>query len=175
MSTFGQTSTGTNYDNAGLLDYCVVRKCTLSEAGDITKVTLYLDSTGIDAKGVLYDDDGDGGLPGTLLAVSSEVSVPSGRDWLDFALSHSASAGDYWLGAIFGGNAVAFMAVGPTGATSRYAVDTYSDGPVSTWSGGGAIKYDLCVYGTYTVGGAAALWVPSHLDGGLYERMAGGL
>lgn len=169
MGTIGQTNTGTNADWYKILDLSILRKDELTVSGQrFTKVSAYLylnDSAARPAKGLLYAADGTGGIPGTLLAVSDAVSVSAGGDaaWYDFSFNtpYEAATGYYWHGVIFGANPFVFRAAGSTGATARFKADTYSDGPLSPYGGGGsAIGHDLCCYLTYEAVPAAGLPLP---------------
>jgi hypothetical protein len=152
VATFGNTSTTNDtywYD----LDYKVASKYTLSEAGLVSKLSVYakkVTGTGV-ARLFIQDDDGSGGGPGTLLATTPEISVSSSTlSWIDgtFASEVELAAGSYWLGIHFGGG---LQVVGQESTTpGKYGTDTYSDGTSATWSGMDTYNVSWCIYATYS-------------------------
>jgi len=93
MATFGNTGVGASTGNAtsGNLRGS---KFTLSENGDITKISVYLVTTsGENAKVGIFKDVG--GSPADLEFESSPQVLVEG--WNHFTVSVSLSAGDYWL------------------------------------------------------------------------------
>lgn len=155
MATFGKTDIGgsTYWGTAGDVKYAC--KFTLSEDGDISKITLYCrahEGTSNVRCGIYSDDAGS---PDALEGTSAEVSVSTSWAWRDFAFSPSISllAGTYWLACIF---SVRLYIVYDAGASNQWVdkADTYSDGfsdPFGTpahW-----YAYEMSIYATYTPSG----------------------
>ena len=191
MSTFGNTSTSgisalsPLYDS-GMGSFNVRGKFALTEAGDVSKVSAYIDNQGdghqaCDIRVGIYDDDGSEGLAATLMdSATLAVSDNQAAGWVDIEFSSAVSltAGNWWLAIQGSASADGCMMYGQAGSGLLHvSIDAWADGmdsPPATPFFGDA--YNLCIYATYTTGGGAAhLWIPSHHDGGLYERMAGGL
>ena len=155
--SFGLTTIG-SVNTAFGPDKKRVSKYTLSEAGDVSKLTLYLAGAGVAGtqvvRGVIYADAT--GEPGALLATTSEISG-TGSDpgaWRDlpFASPVRLAAGNYWLGFISGPttSVLKFYFDEYVGAY-RTNTDTYADGPTDPF-GGGTTAYlrNISIYATYT-------------------------
>lgn len=105
MPTFGQTTTGSGGSAPNSNDRYWASKFTLSEDGAVTKVTAFFDydagntsNAGDNGKAVIYADSS--GSPGALVGVSSAVAIGAGDQTVDFPLTASLTAGDYWLGIV---------------------------------------------------------------------------
>jgi hypothetical protein len=103
VPTFGHTDTG-NTDDELNLDMKQMSRFQAPANGTITKLTLYCwvyAGTPV-IKGVVYADSG--GVPGALLGVSSEATVPSSVAWVDLSgLNVTITNGTfYWIGYIVG-------------------------------------------------------------------------
>ena len=100
MATFGHTGIGVSSINQAANELDLV-KYTLSENGDISKLTFYSERAGssgtTNQKGVIYDDDGTSAEPATQLAVGSAVNANTNPAWRDSTLTVSLIAGNYWL------------------------------------------------------------------------------
>ena len=103
---------------------------------------------------MIYADAG--GSPGSLVAVSNEVSVAHGQaaGWVDFGFASppTLAAGNYWLGFIEGGSASVIRIYWDAAAngTEIYNSDTYSDGPSSPFGSPRLSTAAVSVYATYT-------------------------
>ena len=166
MSTFGHTSPGGVDDNTGA-DNKIVYSVVAPENGFLHTLTGYISGNGPGVgaqvmKAVVYAASGFN--PGTLLAVSNEVTIPDGSAyaWRDFTLPTPIpiSAGTtYWIGYIAGGVNVGSQKNVTAGGFLVYNANTggYAAGPTSTW---GAINTttigELTLYGQYTPVGASA-------------------
>jgi len=152
VATFGQTSAGTASSPTSADRYWA-SKYTLTEDGDVTQVTAFFDfdagnsSTAGTGKAVIYADSS--GSPGALMGVSSAVSIPAGDQVVDFPLTVSLTAGDYWLG-------IVTESFGPRlneatgGSYVRKESLTYASpaDPMGTASASGTANF--AVYATYT-------------------------
>jgi len=165
MGTFGNTTAETG-SNAGLDNFKVAGKFTLSEAGAVSKLTARY-SNGASAcaiKGFICANNA--GSPGALLGTTNEVAVAANatadfRD-LAFASAINLTAADYWLGIIGNDNATGFdLKFAASGGNMAYKSDTYSDGasdPFGTPLGTDVAKF--AIYATYTTGGGATISIP---------------
>lgn len=152
MATFGKTDVGATdaaFPSANSKSAC---KFTLSEAGYVTKLTIYYQSAGGheggNAKGLIYSVD-ESGEPDALIAVTEEVAVPySIFDWVEFPFSSPVylEAGDYYLGAHSANRLVSKAA---TTGTNRYNSDTYSDGASDPFGSASSSSLQKSVYATY--------------------------
>jgi hypothetical protein len=164
MAYFGSQATTSIYAGNPLADVVCLGKFTLTEAGTVSKLTIYCDNQGsgyqaCNAKGLIYAADGSGGRPSTLKAASGAVAVSANQaaGWVDFTLSVALAAGDYWLGGMADASGTGWRMYGQTSGGYIYAAsDTYSDGPAdpcSTTLYGGSPHEGtslVCVYATYT-------------------------
>ena len=133
MSTFGNTNIGGSWLNdSGNIK--AVDKFTLSEAGDVSKLTIYVrgHNTGEDQvrRGVIYSDTA--GSPNALKGTTAEITVTSAQaaGWVDLSFSPSVSLtpGDYWLGYIVGANSAGSDTAYDASSEGVYNNDTYADG-----------------------------------------------
>ena len=165
--TFGYTTAGGSgdYGFAAGVNRVVLGKFTLSEACTVSMLTLSLsNNTTVDhCKGVIYDDDGAGGYPATLLGVGSEITIPaaSGQTWYNstFASGIVLAAGNYWLGEI---NPAASPGDGSFWSTAAAGTSGYTDlasyaSPPAIASWPNPNTYKMSVYATYTTGSAGAI------------------
>lgn len=99
--TFGYTSVGASASTNRSANRAEVGKKTLTESGSVTKISIAenISSGSPQTKAVIYDDDGVGAIPSTLIAVSSAASVVDDT-FVDYTVSVSLAAGDWWLGGI---------------------------------------------------------------------------
>ena len=134
MATFGNTTAGGDtFPNSG--DRALVSKFTLSEAGDVTEINARFAGTataGMNFKGLIYDDDGTAGAPGTRLAIGTATAVPAGGGVIASPITASLAAGDYWLGYVCD----SFQAeadIETTGTLKRKEAHTYAS-PSTPWT-----------------------------------------
>jgi subtilisin family serine protease len=154
-NTFGKTTVGGSSD-PGTADYERVDAFSLGQAGSVTKLTVYLQrlSSGQQVlEGVIYADQG--GTPGSLLAVSQQVtfgtSAASGWYDLPFASAVSLQPGVYWLGIIDGAtsNVIGLAYDDSTTSSSAVAPAPYANGPLNPF-GPGTLQYEqISIYATY--------------------------
>lgn len=89
------------------------------------------------------------GTPGTILAISSIVTVPAGGGWVTFPISHGAlAAGTYFLGIVTASFQGVWQHQTGAGVTMHMANGTFSiASPPGTWPGT-TTSYgsQLCVY-----------------------------
>jgi hypothetical protein len=169
MATFGNTNIEATA--AGLTqDFTRCTRFTLTENGDVTKITIYGKRAAANqhvTAGIYSVDTADTpDSAGALLGVTEEVALPESDAWYDlnFSPSIALSAGDYWLA--FGvdtnaGGAPTFYR--SNGAADKHGIfaDTYSDGFATT--GGAWINYTTfdqylySIYATYTPSGESAV------------------
>jgi hypothetical protein len=153
--TFGKTSIGASEDSDS--GYQIGCKYGCSETGTLTKISLYVKraSTG-NMKTAVWNDNS--GVPGSLFATSSEVSVGTSYSWVDFTISGSVSNANYWLG--FEGNAgnlYYYKFDSGTSNQSAWRTVSYTSFPTNPF--GTPDFYQaraLSIYATYTTGGAVS-------------------
>lgn len=150
MATFGKTDIGaaTGGINA---NYKVACKYNLSEVGTITQISWYLASTNCNAKVAIYDDDGAGGYPSTLLVESSAVACLAGQ-WNNFAVNVFLPAGDYWL-VVKTDTAGTRYSFDTTGAVTADRVELYADPFSNPFGATGSYTRAMSIYATYTPAG----------------------
>lgn len=157
--TFGKTSVGAHSDNGIFSNYKVVHAATLGGAGTVSKLTLYaipgLNSpNAATLKALIYADEG--GVPGKLLAVGSEVIYQgnvNGSGWIDLPLPAPVTlpAGNYWLGFITGGANEGMGYVYDNVSGSRaYNANSYTSGPTEPFGTASTDSEQASIYATYT-------------------------
>lgn len=167
--TFGKTSVGASSDNGIFTNYKVVHAATLGVAGTVSKLTLYaipgLNSPNAETlKALIYADEG--GVPGKLLAVGSEVTYQgnvNGSGWIDLPLATPVTlpAGNYWLGFITGGANEGMGYVYDNVSGSRaYNANSYTSGPTDPFGTASKDSEQASIYATYTP--AAPSFPPSN-------------
>src|SRR3954451_13979117 len=135
-TTFGTTTIGSATDTFGA-DRKRVSPATLTEAGRVTKLRLFVEPGGASGqetlRGLVYADAG--GAPGRLLGTTGVLAYDDGdtsfRGWWDLSLPTPLSlpAGRYWLGILSGGTSdVAGFRWESTAASGRLHSDIYADG-----------------------------------------------
>ena len=124
---------------------------------DVAKLRAYVDGRAATSgstlvRGLIYTDAA--GVPGTLLARSSEVTVAAGSStrWIDlrFASPPRLAPGKYWLSLHSGGSTAARYAAVTKTAALRGNNDSYADGATSPY--GSTTVYDKEI-SMYAVGG----------------------
>ena len=165
MATFGNTSTsgaaaaGELYDGGSFL---CRGKFTLSEAANVSKLSIYLDNQGsghaaCNVRAGIYDDDGASGKAATLKG-SKEVSITDNMavQHVDFTFASpvSLAAGDWWLAIEGNSNAGGCRLYTQTAsATFHASYEDYGsdlpDPPTDPFYTNSNTL--VCMYATYTV------------------------
>ena len=165
MPTFGDTTAGSGSFPAST-DRALVDRFSLIESATLMYGYIYFDasSTGGNCKFIIMEDDG-GDEPAGVLAVSSGVAVPNGGGWVQFPLSGSLAAGDYWIGGVSDNFTHWFGEDDPGGSAPdvKMANGTFSYAtPPSGWPGtdGSYSSVGLNAYVEYSTGGGSALAPP---------------
>lgn len=158
MPTFGQTTTGSGGSVPATTDRYWASKFTLSEDGAVTKVTAFFDydagntsSAGDNGKAVIYADSS--GSPGALVGVSSAVAIGAGDQTVDFPLTASLTAGDYWLGIVtdsFNSRLHTFSTTGGNYVRKESLTYASPGDPMGTPDATGSNIFGI--YATYTTG-----------------------
>lgn len=159
MPTAGDTSAGTgSFPASG--DRALVDRIVMPEDGTLLYGYIYFDatSTGANCKFLIYSDDG-ADEPDALENNSSGVAVPNGGGWVQFPLSGTLVAGDWWIGGVSDNFQHRFgeddPATDPPDVKMANGTLSYAT-PPATWPGSDA-SYSgvrLNAYVEYTAGGA---------------------
>ncbi|NTU49307.1 MAG: hypothetical protein HGA87_00160 [Desulfobulbaceae bacterium] len=119
-----------------------------------TAATFYLycgSYAGINIKGVVYDDDGTGGYPQTLLGVTGEISVPSGwaYTWVSGTINCGLpGSGNVWIGGITG-SSDSFRYKYDTGGSAKEKGPLSYDEPDDFPTGSSNYGYMISTYVAY--------------------------
>lgn len=177
----GKTTVGSNWNTGGAGFLEVSGPYVMPEDGTCAKLTAYLRphaTTAQKMRGVIYNDNG--GVPGTLVAVTAETTVAAGGadGWVDFtfaAAANLAGGSSYWLGYWYG-NSVVQEAYEPITGGGKYKPATYStlDAPPA-WSGTSGSSNRYAVYAPYTAGAVAPANVAAPTVTGSVQVGGGGL
>jgi hypothetical protein len=154
-ATFGTLTQGDNYLDIYESD-ALVAGAVLSETGTTSKISVYMEtgSGTCPVKGVIYDNDGAGGSPGTVLAVGSAVTVDTDLEWYDSTLSVELSAGTYWIGVIAGsGSTVLVQVFNLAGTYNAIDNDNLYSSPTSFVVTSSNADWNVSAYVTYTAAG----------------------
>jgi hypothetical protein len=155
-ATCGKTTVGASLDYFGL-ERKRVNRCTLPEAGAVSRLSVYLAPTGTAGEqvlaGVVYSDNS--GKPETRLGVTEQLVFKSTQapGWyqLPFASALKLAAGSYWIGVITGATAkVSGFRYDSVTSARDYNANTYAAGPSNPF---GAVTTDseqMSLYATYT-------------------------
>ena len=151
MATFGITTIGGSTNSASSPR---LQKFTAPEDGTITSISSYRQqsSSSSTIQSAIYDDDA--GVPGNLLAISSDtVSVTTTAGWYTNVISCAVVSGSvYWIGSRVpnvSGSEFIFYTTGGTSQHSGTNSGTFTD----PWDGTlGFFPLDglMSVYATYT-------------------------
>lgn len=165
--TFGLTSVGTNSDMM-LPDRKRASKATLSVAGDVYKLTMYLAPTGVSGQevmeGILYADQG--GTPGALLGVTNQFTFLStdAAGWYDmqFPSSIALSPGTYWIGVI-SGNATHVAGFRWNSVSQIRALNSnpYANGPSNPFGTATLDSEQMSIYASYNIPGTTPTPTPT--------------
>jgi hypothetical protein len=163
-ATFGRpvVSAGSTFASP---DYKFASRFTLSEGGQVSKLTLYAWGYGTSGfqsvRGLIYADAG--GNPGPLVATTQEVSITynATKGWVELALPAPVplAAGNYWLGFQAGarfGDALSYYGYDAATAAQQTKFDLYSDGPSDPFGAGASKDRVIAVYATYAPDQATA-------------------
>jgi hypothetical protein len=155
MATFGDTTAGGETFPTST-DRGVVSKFTLTEAGTVTEINIRFTGSGaINFKGVIYDDDGSAGSPGTLLIVGAATAAASGV--VASSASGELAAGDYWVGCVTNDPGFDLVCDASGASDVRYNNScTYTSPPA--WSGTDSNPVQLNAYVTYTPAASGKPW-----------------
>jgi PKD repeat protein len=156
-STFGTTTPGSLSDGADA-NYKSVSKFTAPNAGNVVKVTGYVSGLGNTSgsqsvRAVLYANSS--GVPGALLGVSNEVTIPAQQawGWVDFAFPSPVAiqAGTVWIGYINGGSTSGLIQFryGSVLNDLRYNTNPYSSGPSNPFGTATIANLHYSIYATY--------------------------
>jgi parallel beta-helix repeat protein len=167
-ATFGKTTVGASAGPGGGFSANVKRcaKYTLSETGDVSKLTLYTGGapgfSGTQAiRAVIYATSS--GVPTTRLAVSNErvVSATETMAWRDLVLPTTVrlTPGTYCLGVHSGTTeGVADYRWDAVAGSWHKNADTYSDGASSPFGTAETGNQQISVYATYTPVSVCSKW-----------------
>ncbi len=157
--TFGKTTLGASSD-AYAADRKRVSLYSLASAGTVSKLSIYLQPSGISGaqvlEGVVYANSG--GKPAALLGSSGQLTFHStdSPGWyaLTFGVPLKLAAGSYWLGVISGASSdVVGFRYDKVSGSRDYNANTYTSGPSNPF--GGSLSTDneqTSLYATYTPG-----------------------
>jgi hypothetical protein len=130
----------------------------LSGAVTVSKLSGYVTGGGASQKvrGVIYADSG--GSPGSLVAVTPEVTIAAAQaaGWVDLVFSGSVSlaAGSYWIGYWYGpsSNGALFSCTNGVSGIEHYVSDGYSSSgsPNNLWGNGQSAGSSYSLYATYS-------------------------
>jgi subtilisin family serine protease len=153
--TFGKTTVGASSDSF-LADRKRVSRYSLSAAGSVTKLSMYLAPTGTSGqqvlKGLVYADAS--GKPGALVGVSEQLTFKStnAAGWYDLVFSSplKLAAGTYWIGAMTGASSnVAGFRYDNVAASRDYNANTYTSGPSDPFGSVSTDGEQASLYATY--------------------------
>jgi hypothetical protein len=160
--TFGETSAGT-FMNSCSGDAKRASLFSLGDAGaSITKLTAYVDGGGASSgsqpiQGVIYNDDGPGGAPGTLACHTGALTISASQPaaWQDLAIAGTCAlgAGSYYLGLLSGQAAgVARYGASNTSGVELHVsyTNAYASGPSNPWGTDQTANIRISIYATYT-------------------------
>jgi hypothetical protein len=156
-TTFGYTEIGPKLDNATLENFKRANTFKLTEAGSVTKLSLYAvpgEAWKADKKqnikAVIYADSS--GKPSELLATGTQVAYEGTTGWLDlpFATAVKLSAGTYWLGFIAGSETkvMAFKWKEVSKARAKNE-NLYTSGPSNPFGTYTTDNEQMSIYATY--------------------------
>jgi hypothetical protein len=157
-ATFGKSAVGASSDTFGY-ERKRVNRYPLAQAASVTKLTIYLATTGVSGqqvlRGLIYSDAG--GKPEALLGSTEQLTFRStnAAGWYDlsFASPVKLAAGNYWIGVMTGqtSNVIGFRYDSLAGARD-YSANTYSSGPSNPFGPVSTDGEQMSLYGTYTPG-----------------------
>jgi RHS repeat-associated protein len=155
--TFGPTAVGSGNDSFAS-DRKRVNGYTISAAGAVTKLSIYLQPTGTSGtqliRGVLYQDSS--GSPGALAGKTLELAFHStdAAGWYDlvFPTPVPVTAGKWWIGVITGttSNVAEFHYSNLTNGRF-YNSNSYSAGPTDPFGTATIDSEQMSLYATYTL------------------------
>lgn len=150
----GYSAAASDYQPIGTNQmFCGKFASSQGAAISVTKMTTLMQGSGShNVKALVYDDDGAGNIPDTLMGVSDPVAVTTSKASYENDFSSTADLpgdGDWWLCVISDSNSVNVFAEIESGAywfgTGNYA--TPASSPTESTSDTGAA---VCTYADYT-------------------------
>lgn len=154
--TFGLASVGSNFDMM-VPDKKRASKATLTIAGNVYKLTMYLAPTGVSGqevmKGILYADQS--GSPGALLGVTNAFTFVStnAAGWYDmqFPAPIALAPGTYWIGVISGASThVAGFRWNSVSQIRALNNNSYASGPSNPFGTASKDSEQMSIYASYT-------------------------
>jgi len=145
--TFGTTSTAGATSGGGLASYIVATKYTLSQAGTVTKVSVYSVYSGL-VKTAIYADNS--GAPGSLLVANNVPTAVDAGQWTTINIGPiNLAAGTYWIAF---NQDVNYMRMYRAGGTRQaaYMGFAFSNDMPTSWTPNGYQNLDYICYATYT-------------------------
>ena len=161
--TFGYTANGTLYDSLSG-GYMVGSNFTMPVSAPITAIRAYIAGYGgsTSAIGILYDDSG--GVVGSPLTNSSQVTVTTSTNWYDFPISYNGVVTTtYWLMVFCNSPFYYYYDTSSTNKLSlsnNYGGTYYSFPTIPANVGGFYGDYVLSIYAVYTSESAAPTFSP---------------
>lgn len=165
--TFGLSSIGSNSDVMGA-DRKRATEATLTVAGNVSKLTMYLAPTGTSGQqvmqGILYADQS--GSPGALLGVTNPLTFMStnAAGWYDmpFPSAIALAPGNYWIGVISGAtNDVAGFRWNSVSNSRALNSNTYTSGPSNPYGTATKDSEQMSVYASYSTQGSTPTPTPT--------------
>jgi uncharacterized protein (DUF2141 family) len=146
--TFGTTTTAGASSGGAWANYIVATKYTLSEAGTVTQVSIYVVRAG-HVKVAIYADNS--GTPGSLLVANNSPTTVTAGQWTTISIGPtSLSAGTYWIAF---NEDVNYMRIYKAGGTkvAAYRPYAFSNAMPTSWTPSAYQNYEYICYATYTV------------------------
>lgn len=168
MATFGNTASTNTYNHQvyGGYIYMSPAAYTLSEAGTGNSLSVYAKGAADGSQVyrlVIYAADGAGGIPGTFVAATAEMSLSSADSTYDWRTGNIASpplsAADYWLGIWVGATSQkSYFNVTNASATGTWYTETYhaTNDPTAITLDAGGDTGTFSLFCTYTASGGVS-------------------
>jgi len=145
---------GQNFTAAN--DRIYLLKATLSEDGNVTRISFYGRSVSGNnyMQCAIYDDDG--GEPDARQGVTNEVLVSTNLQWWDFTCDIDLTAGTYWIGwnQKTEGSSPRYYFDSVSGAARYKSGMEYDDGFPASMPSMSNLDKELSIFAEYTTGGA---------------------
>lgn len=147
MSTFGTTSEAGTSAGGGT-DLLTATKYTLTEDGNVTKLSFYSTVAG-NIKGALYTDNS--GAPDSLIIANNVEVAISANSWVDVSITPTnLTAGVYWIVSKESKDGMRSYKAGGANQLAYKSSVTYADDfPASFGTPSGNQNNDYICYGTY--------------------------
>ena len=157
-AAFGKTTVGGSSDTFGY-ERKRVNRYPLPAAASVSKLTIYLATTGVSGqqvlRGLIYSDSG--GKPEALLGSTEQLTFSStnAAGWYEesFASPVKLAAGNYWIGVMTGqtSNVIGFRYDNVSGARD-YNENAFGSGPSNPFGSFSSDGEQMSLYATYTPG-----------------------